>query len=62
MGLEINFFINLHISSIVSKIWGKSFLIRPEKYEKTEHSKVKSFLFISREAEIHAIPKTQNMK
>ena len=32
-----------------------------EKYEKTEHSKVKCFLHISREAEIHTTPKTRNM-
>ena len=31
------------------------------KYEKTKHSKVKSFLHILGEAEIHTIPKTQNM-
>ena len=30
-------------------------------YEKTEHSKVRCFLHISRDAEIHTIPKTQNM-
>ena len=30
-------------------------------YEKTEHSKIKCFLHISRETDIHAIPKTQNM-
>ena len=32
-----------------------------ETYEKTEHSKVKCFLHISREPEIYTIPKTQNM-
>ena len=32
-----------------------------ECYEKTEHSEVKCFLHISREAEIHTISKTQNM-
>ena len=32
-----------------------------EKYEKTKHSKVKCFLHILREAEIHTVPKTQNM-
>ena len=30
-------------------------------YEKTVHSKVKCFLHILRKAEIHTIPKTQNM-
>ena len=33
-----------------------------EKYDKTEHFKVKCFLHILREAEIHKIPKTQNME
>ena len=28
------------------------------KYRKAEHSKVKTFLHISREAEIHTVPKT----
>ena len=42
-------------------MWGKWFLLGPEKYEKTEHSKFKSFLFISWEAEILATAKTQNM-
>ena len=32
-----------------------------EKYEKTKHSKVKCFLHILREAEIHTISKTQNI-
>ena len=32
-----------------------------EKYEKTEHSKIKCFLHISQEAEIHTTPKTRNM-
>ena len=32
-----------------------------EKYEKTNYSRVKCFLHISREAEIHTIPKIQNM-
>ena len=32
-----------------------------EKYEKTKHSKVKYFLHILGEAEIHTVPKTQNM-
>ena len=32
-----------------------------ESYEKTEHAKVNWFFHISREAEIYAIPKTQNM-
>ena len=32
-----------------------------ESDEKTEHSKLKCFLYISREAEIQTIPKTQNM-
>ena len=31
------------------------------KYEKTKHSKVKCFLHILGEAEIHTVPKTQNM-
>ena len=31
------------------------------KYEKAEHSKVKGFLHILGEAEIHTVPKTQNM-
>ena len=31
------------------------------KYEKTQHSKVKCFLHILRKAEIHTVPKTQNM-
>ena len=31
------------------------------KYEKTKHPKVKCSLHILREAEIHAVPKTQNM-
>ena len=31
------------------------------KYEKTKHSKAKCFLHILGEAEIHAVPKTQNM-
>ena len=35
------------------KVWGK--------YEKTKHSKVKCFLHILGEAEIHTVPKTQNM-
>ena len=62
MGLEIRtFFISLHISSIVPKTWGKGFSIVREKYEKTEHSKVKCFLHISREAENHTIPQTQNI-
>ena len=37
------------------------FNIVQESYEKTEHSKVKCFLHILREAEIHTISKTQNM-
>ena len=36
-------------------------VILREKYEKTEHSKVKCFLHISREAENHRIPQTQNI-
>ena len=32
-----------------------------EKYEKTKHFKVKCFLHILREAEIHTISKTQNI-
>ena len=40
---------------------GKLFPIVQEKYEKTEHSKVKRFLDISQEVEIHTIPKTQDM-
>ena len=31
------------------------------KYEKTKHSKVKCFLHIMEEAEIHTVSKTQNM-
>ena len=31
------------------------------KYKKTKHSKVKCFLHILRKAEIHTVPKTQNM-
>ena len=31
------------------------------KYEKTKHSKVKCFLHILGEAEIHTVPKTQNI-
>ena len=31
------------------------------KYEKTKHSKAKCFLHILGEAEIHTVPKTQNM-
>ena len=31
------------------------------KYEKTKHSKVKCFLHILGEAEIHTVPKTQKM-
>ena len=31
------------------------------KYEKTKHSKVKCFLHIMGEAEIHTVSKTQNM-
>ena len=37
------------------------FNIVQESYEKTEHSKVKCFLHILREAEIHTISKTKNM-
>ena len=40
---------------------GKVIFDRRKKYEETEHSKVKCFYFISREAEIHTIPKTQNI-
>ena len=59
MGLEIKKkFISLHISSIVPKTWGKWFPIVREKYEKTEYSKVKCFLHISGESEIHTIPNT----
>ena len=36
-------------------------MIGQEKYEKTEHSKVKCFLFIPQETEVHTIPKTQSM-
>ena len=39
---------------------GKAKKVR-EKYEKTKHSKVKCFLHILREAEIHTISKTQNI-
>ena len=39
---------------------GKGKKVR-EKYEKTKHSKVKCFLHILGEAEIHTVPKTQNM-
>ena len=39
-------FISLHISSIVSKTWGKWFPIVREKYEKIEHFKVKCFLCV----------------
>ena len=35
------------------KVWGK--------YDETKHSKVKCFLHILGEAEIHTVPKTQNM-
>ena len=58
---KLKILISLHISSIAPIIWGKCFPIVREKYEKTEHSKVECFLHISREAEIHTIPKTQNM-
>ena len=40
---------------------GKVISVLREKYEKTEHSTVKCFLHIWREAEIHTISKTQNM-
>ena len=61
MGLKIKTFISLHISSIVLKTWGKWFAIGQEKYQKTEYSQVKCFLFILQEAETHTIPKTQYM-
>ena len=36
-------------------------MIGQEKYQKTEYSQVKCFLFILQEAETHTIPKTQYM-
>ena len=38
----------------VKKVW--------EKYDKTKHPKVKCFLHILGEAEIHTTPKIQNMR
>ena len=58
---SFTFFLSLHISSIVPKTREKWFPIVRGKYKKTEHSKVKCFLHIPREAEIHTILKTQNM-
>ena len=58
MGSEINNFISFHISSIVPKTWGKWIPIVRQKYRKTEHSKVKGFLYILREARIYTISKT----
>ena len=59
--LKQKLLIGLHISSIVPKTWEKWFSIVQESYEKIAHSKVKCFLHISQEAEIHTIPKTRNM-